>query len=440
VTKARRASDIERLLVVTECYPRPAAPGHCAFAHRQMIGLRGAGWAIEVGLPNGWYPRVGWRLTAAWRAARAASIPRNWQLDGIVVGDLTFANPWPGRLFARRAFRDRIADAIVRRVQRLRLTEVPALLMAQFALPYGPSVRDAARRLSLPYVVQLRGDDVWVWPHANQRATLEFIETLRDAHLVTSVSRSLLTEAQRLAGELPHAAVVPNGIDLATFRPPASAVERRRCRELLGLSRDEVAIVCVADAIVRKGWLELLEALGAISIATPQLVLVAVLANKVDEIDITAESARRAPRVHVAIHRGVGAARLADFYRAGDLFCLASHWEGMSNALLEAMASGLPCVATAVPGHAEVITDGFDGVLVPARNPTALRSALVPLLTSADARFAMGQAARGRAESVGTSAKAGIRLAALLRGVTTGVIDQEALAADPYAPSTSAVA
>lgn len=439
MTEARSGLDTERLLVVTECYPRPAAAAHCAFAHRQMVGLEGTGWRVEVGVPNGWYPLFGWWLTPAWRAARAASIPRHWQLDGIAVGDLTFANPWPGRLFARRGLRDRIADAIVNRVERLRPTDVPALLMAQFALPYGPSVRDAARRLSIPYVVQLRGDDVWVWPHATQRATLEFIETVRDAHLVTGVSRSLLTEAQRVAGELPHAAVVPNGIDLATFRPPATAVERRRCREMLGLSRDDVAIVCVADAIVRKGWLDLLDALGAISIATPQLVLVAVLANTVDEIDLAAECARRAPRLHLAIHRGVAAARLASFYRAGDVFCLASHWEGMSNALLEAMASGLPCVATAVAGHAEVITDGFDGVLVPARNPTALRSALVSLLTTAEARSAMGEAARARAESVGTSAKAGMRLAALLRGVTTGMIDQQALAVDPYAASTSGV-
>ena len=427
-----------QLLVVTECYPRPVAPTHCAFAHRQMTGLRQSGWRVEVGVPNGWYPRFGWHLTAAWRGAHGSAIQPGWSLDGIPIGDLTFANGWPGRLFARQAMRTRIADAIVRRVERANPGE-GMVLMAQFALPYGPSVRDAARRLALPYVVQLRGDDVWIWPHSVPRAMDEFIETVRGADLVTGVSRSLVTEAERLAGKLPSTAVVPNGIDLATFRPPASASERHRCRETFNIGSDEVAIVCVGDAIVRKGWLDLLDALGALSNTPVRIALVAALANTVDEIDLAAEAVRRAPRVRLCIHRGLRAPALAELYRAGDVFCLASHWEGMSNALLEAMASGLPCVATAVAGHPEVITDGFDGVLVPPKNADALSAAIAPLVGSAEARGAMGEAARMRAEAVGTSTKAGARLAALLHGVRTGAFDSEMLAIDPYAGTAPGV-
>src|SRR5688572_27122078 len=92
VTEPCRPLDTPKLLVITECYPRPAASHHCAFAHRQMVGLHRAGWSMQVALPNGWYPRVGWQLTDAWRDAHASGIPRDWNLDGIDVGDLTFAN------------------------------------------------------------------------------------------------------------------------------------------------------------------------------------------------------------------------------------------------------------------------------------------------------------------------------------------------------------
>lgn len=82
-----------------------------------------------------------------------------------------------------------------------------------------------------------------------------------------------------------------------------------------------------------------------------------------------------------------------------DLFCLPSLSEGLSSAILAAMASGLPVVATNVGGIAELVVDGETGFLVPPGDPAALAQALARLLSSAPRRRHMGEKGRRRVES-----------------------------------------
>ncbi len=84
--------------------------------------------------------------------------------------------------------------------------------------------------------------------------------------------------------------------------------------------------------------------------------------------------------------------------RAADVFALSSTSEGLSLGLLEALAAGLPIVATRVGGNAEIVTDGETGRLVPPADPTALATALLACLTDPPLLVAMGRAARRRAE------------------------------------------
>jgi len=83
--------------------------------------------------------------------------------------------------------------------------------------------------------------------------------------------------------------------------------------------------------------------------------------------------------------------------RAFDVFCLPSLAEGISNTLLEAMATGLPVVATAVGGNRELVADGATGRLIPTGDPAPLAAALRPLVSDAGLRERWGAAARRRA-------------------------------------------
>jgi glycosyltransferase involved in cell wall biosynthesis len=77
-----------------------------------------------------------------------------------------------------------------------------------------------------------------------------------------------------------------------------------------------------------------------------------------------------------------------------DIVCLPSYREGLPKSLLEAMAAGLPCVTTDVPGCREAVRNGENGWLVPPRDPQALARALKLLIENPDLRYRMGK--RGR--------------------------------------------
>ncbi len=85
--------------------------------------------------------------------------------------------------------------------------------------------------------------------------------------------------------------------------------------------------------------------------------------------------------------------------QAADVFLLTSLSEGISNAVLEAMACGLPVVTTDVDGMSEAVTDGVEGFLVPPRDPAATADALAALAASPELRRTMGAAGRERAQS-----------------------------------------
>ena len=258
---------------------------------------------------------------------------------------------------------------------------------------------------------------------------------------MTGVCRALLQEAERIAGApLRAVAVIPNGIDLDRFRPVRDGAERTSRRKDLNLHEGDFVIICAGDTIVRKGWLDLLDALASVEppAGGSRIVLLAAAQTGVTEFDLHAEARRRAPHVAVRLERGLTADQLALRYRAADLFCLPSHWEGLSNALLEAMASGLAPIASAVSGHPEVVTHGIDGWLVEAKRVDELRDAIREAVRCPEARASIGRAARARAEGVGNSTRAGGRLAAYLNAVLDGTVEEMA-DVDPYVRIPAAI-
>jgi glycosyltransferase involved in cell wall biosynthesis len=171
-----------------------------------------------------------------------------------------------------------------------------------------------------------------------------------------------------------------------------------------------------------------------------EVVLLAATTALNPEIDLAVEHRTLASRVKLVAKRDLPASELATLFSAADVFCLPTYGEGMSNSLLEAMAAGLPVVTTPVGGHAEVIDDGVEGLLVEAREIASLTNALGRLEGSADLRRRMGMAARRRAEVIGTPFNAGERLSRMFDQVLRmGPPIQQHLE-NPYASALEVVA
>jgi glycosyltransferase involved in cell wall biosynthesis len=119
---------------------------------------------------------------------------------------------------------------------------------------------------------------------------------------------------------------------------------------------------------------------------------------------------------------------LADLYRGASVFLLSSNEEGQGIVIVEAMASGLPVVATSCVGPPEMITDGVEGLLTPVGSVKALADAIVRINADRESRRRMSQAARARAVREFSLENAGARVADVYRalGITA---DARAVAA-----------
>jgi glycosyltransferase involved in cell wall biosynthesis len=339
-------------------------------------------------------------------------------LDGIRVSDLRYQNMLPSWLSRPREYGDIVTLALDRHLTRIAATPDRDFLLAQFALPFGPIVRSSARRRGLAYGVYLRGDDVWIWPHTRRDGRRAFAKATRDAAVLLAVSDALLQEARRLADhDLPNGIVVANGIDLALFRP-VSPEERNSARVTFGLDVCKPVVLCVGTALERKGWRELFAAMSQVGSSPPMLVAVSTGYGNLDLSKLRDEIAPQVPMAH---YRDVDAMTLSRIYQAADIFCLPSHGEGMSNALLEALASGLPVVATPVGGHAEVVEPGVNGQLVQVGDVPALTAALRALLDDPVLRERMGHSARRSAEAIDSPDANGARVARLFDAVLEGI-------------------
>jgi glycosyltransferase involved in cell wall biosynthesis len=179
---------------------------------------------------------------------------------------------------------------------------------------------------------------------------------------------------------------IPNGVDAAAFRP-ADTDERRRERARLGVRDDELLAIYCGRFYESKQVDVLIEA--------ARLAPIRLIAFGEGP---TEESLRRladAPGLDGRVRIEKPVRDTAPLYRACDLYLSASAAEGMSNSVLEAMASGAVTVAASAPGMIEMLEDGA-GVLTEDRSPEAFAAVIERLAAAPEERIRIGQAARTR--------------------------------------------
>ena len=259
------------------------------------------------------------------------------------------------------------------------------LLHAHYALPHavvGWMVRSAAAAPAPKLVTTLHGTDTSLVGAAPEYAPL-LRHALRESDAVTAVSAHLAGEAQRAFGLSAERAplVIPDFIDVERFVP---GTERRagplrvlHVSNFRPLKRVPWLVEAFADA-TRGGETELwLVGDG------PERELVERLGQELG----------LGPRLRL-----LGAREdLPALHASADVLALSSEREAFGLVALEAMACGVPVLATAVGGLSEVVRDGVEGRLVPSEDQAGYAQALRELLDDSAAREALGRAGRARA-------------------------------------------
>ncbi|HTQ78601.1 MAG TPA: glycosyltransferase family 4 protein, partial [Thermoanaerobaculia bacterium] len=196
--------------------------------------------------------------------------------------------------------------------------------------------------------------------------------------------------------------VIPYGVDVRTFTPDPS--RRGLWRQRLGIPQAAPLLLGVGRMATKKGFQVLIAALPGLLAAFPEAhVVLAGGGDRLEEFAAAAATAGFGGRVHLpgAVLRDT----LPDLYRAADLFVLPAvhdakgNVDGLPNVILEAMASGLPVVASGISGIPLAVEPGRTGLLVPEGDAAALAGALHGLLAEPARARAMGESGRRRAES-----------------------------------------
>jgi glycosyltransferase involved in cell wall biosynthesis len=322
----QRRSDLEpgserrtRLLLVTNMYPTPDRPHIGPFVARRVASLRAAGVEVVVAGPSGYGGSAALRhLRIVWRALTARG-----RFDGVEAHPLYAAG---------------VIGLVAARLRRRPL----------LAYAHGGDVADYAMRSRI------------------HRSLAGLVARHADAVVTNSADTAGYVE--RLGAT---ARVIPPGVDMTEFCPPAGgAAERRALREQLGLPQGLVALL-LGTLSERKGA-DVFAA--AIELAAAGAGGPGWAGVMVGDGPLAADLAAAHPSLD---QRGaVPADQVPAWLRAVDVVVVPSRREPLGLAAVEALASGTPVVASSVGGLLDVVRDGENGLLIPPDDPAALAAAL----------------------------------------------------------------
>lgn len=204
------------------------------------------------------------------------------------------------------------------------------------------------------------------------------------------VRRALLSYFGPIADKV---SVIYNSVDVRRYQHQVDKAQKLR---ELGLPTDAVVMAVVATFKLQKGHRYLIEALPNVIAQFPDLNI--LLIGDGEQRDVLAGQVANAgleENVHFVGFRQ----DIPELLAASNYFVLPSLWEGLPMALIEAMATGLPVIATAVSGSKQVVIDGESGLLVNPGDSAALEAAMMRLLSDPELAATLGKSARARVDA-----------------------------------------
>jgi teichuronic acid biosynthesis glycosyltransferase TuaC len=242
-----------------------------------------------------------------------------------------------------------------------------------FAYPFGFANACLGRMFNIPVFVSCRGSDInYLTRQRLRRRAIAW--SLRNSTGVFCVSEDLRGKVIALGVAADKVTVIPNGIEPERFR----RTDKARAREDLGLDAKARLLICVSRLDPEKGIDVLIDAFSYIKEKDVQLII-AGWGTEEENLKSQVERLGLRDRIHFA--GNIPHHELPRWLNAGDLFVISSRNEGYPNALVEAMACGLPIVASRVGGVPEIVTSPDIGLLTEAENPQATANAITRALS-----------------------------------------------------------
>lgn len=354
---SRRAANMPSLLVLSSLFPSQIRPSAGLFIQERMFRVA-AELPLFVVSPVPWFPLQG--LIRWWRPHYRPQ-PASYEVQTAPDGSLVhvyfprfFALPVIGRCFDAWF----MAWAVSRWLKRHPELEWN-LVDSHFSYPEGAAAGLLSNWFAKPNTITLRGTEV---PHSKGFFTSRWQRwAWRKADRLFAVSDSLrqLAVSQGIAPD--KLDVVGNGVDCQTFYP----VDRQQARAELGLTAEDKVLITVAGLVPRKGFHLVIEALAQLPPSVKYVIVGGASAEGDYQLALEQQVAQLGLTSRVLFVGPKAKSELRQYLSAADLFVLASANEGWANVILEAMACGIPVLASDVGGNREVIANEQLGLIYP---------------------------------------------------------------------------
>ena len=394
--------------MISHMYPSPVNPTGGIFVHEQVKALRARGHDVRVVSPKGWAPPG----LSRWSSYRDV-VARDF-VDGIEVHYPRKLTLPGGRLRHRNA--EAFLLGIRRTVRRIHAEWSIDVIHAHMMVPDGWAASRIGPELGVPTVGTAHRADVLDIPAQGAKSRMQVAEAIRSLDAVVTVSRAIGDAADAIARPKRPITVVPNGADAEVFLPRDPVEARRR----LGIPEGGPVVSYVGKLVPRKGVDTLIESMGVLAAregGAPHLVMAGIgpmresLEQRASELGV----ADRITWLGKVPHDDVGWVM-----STGDVFILPSLSEGLPTVVCEAMACGLPVVATAVDGTPEIVDEPATGLLVQPHDIDGIAAALSRLLDDPALRAQMGAEALRRSAADYTWAANARRMEDVYSAVTRG--------------------
>ncbi|MGQ0641838.1 MAG: glycosyltransferase [Gemmatimonadaceae bacterium] len=397
-----------RVLVLTPIYPWPGDPPEGIFVHRQIRNLVRQGVQCRV---INYHPALRYFPASVAAFSWLRYHPRwlTWpnKQDGVAVAHVFYPRRVKGEDVVPA-----IGQTLARFIESSPEYQQTDLVYAHWLWTGGAAALHLRERFGWPVAAIARGSEMHDWHSMHPFCRPHVERVLTRADLVLANCEGLRRRAVELSSRTQdQCEVVYNGCDAQAFSP---SVDRIAVRRALGLPVHGRLLLCCASIIQRKGIAELIDAWRAFSPRRREWRL--VLVGRLVRQDLL-QRLQSVGQGRIIIVGRVAADRVRHYMQAADAYIQPSLLEGLANATMEAMATGLPVIATDTGGQREVVRSEQNGWLVPPGDSDALATAMESMAGNMNEARRRGAEARQTIQSAFDPLIHANRLRALLEGL-----------------------
>jgi glycosyltransferase involved in cell wall biosynthesis len=288
--------------------------------------------------------------------------------------------------------------------------------------PNGYIAAKLKRKINFPLIITPHGSDIHTIPGIEYGQMLDKLNrkkiayAIKKADILTAISNGVRDSLIAAGASIDKVRMIPNGVDINRFSSILKQNEKSLCRET---NKSENILLSVGNYRECKGYEDIVRAMPTILKEEPHTKCVFVgkgneaLLPVISDMGLEKEVILKGPIKYTFTPRkSIESDRdkLAEIFNASTIYISAGideGAEGMSLALLEAMASGLPVVATAISGNRDVVENGVNGLLAKPSSPNDLADKIIHLLKNETKRDRIAIAQREKAKQYGWANIAG---------------------------------